>query len=343
MLNQLIDYKQRAQDFWQTWLAAYPNFQHLPAPEVMEQSNEILQQYLPDISLELENANLSASDNAFADSTIVFTAHGVMDRFIQVQAVCAQAPKNLPCSVRGFRQAMPNWGDFVIGMNGFELGVDDIVVKLDVWREMPALEIAFTKTIDDEFLPHAQNMTFIILDHILGEWNSAVKIGAVDFMPQADDEFESLGTLPEKLRQTWLALGRNGAYPEPEWQYAVAQVEEDGEQDALVFTRNQSANSLLGRADMAWTLAITCEIGSEDDVQAAYDLQDEFDSYAQQNQQGIPTLSVMNLSQGMRTVFAVTSEPEILLAQAEKLCAKFSHLNTQINCEYDPNWVHYRQ
>ncbi|ULJ59845.1 hypothetical protein [Wielerella bovis] len=342
MLNQLIEHKQQAQAFWQAWLAAYPSFQKLPAREIVEQSNDILQAHLPDIAFELENANLSASDNAFTHSTIVFTAHGVMDKFIQVQAVCEQAPDNLPCAIRGFRQAMPNPDKFVIGMNDFDLSVSDIVVKLDEWCEMPALEVAFTKTIDDEFLQHAQHMTFIMLDHVLGEWNSAVKLGTVDFIEQADEDFEPLSTLPEKLQTMWLAMGRNGIYPE-ECDYAVAQIEEDEGQDALFFRRNQSANSLLGRADMAWVVSITCQIEGDDDVQAAYDLQDAFEAYAIQNQQGIDTLSLMNLSQGERTVFAVTSKPEILLAQAQKLCEKFAHLNAQAYCEYDPNWVHYRQ
>lgn len=342
MLNELIQHKQNAQAFWQAWLEALPQFQHLPAPEVMAQSNAILQSHLPDISLELENANLSASENAFENSTIVFTAHGMVEHFMQVQAVCECAPDHVPCPVRGFRQAMSHIDDFTIGMNGFELSPSDIVVKLDGWREMPALEVAFTKVIDDEFLPHAKNMTFILFDHVLGEWNSAVKLGAVDFMEEAEADFEPLNRLPEKLQTMWLAMGRNGIYPE-ESSYAVAQIEEDEEQDALVFTRNQSANSLLGRADMAWVLSITCQIENDDDVQAAYDLQDELSAYAIQHQQGIDTLSLMNLSQGERTVFAVTSVPEILLAQAQKLCEQFAHLNPQLYCEYDPNWAHYRQ
>lgn len=345
MLNQLIEHKQQAQAFWQAWQNALPELQKLSAQEIVAQSTDILQNHLPDIVFELENANLSSSENAFENSLIVFSANGVVEHFMQVQAVCEQAPDDLPCAVRGFRQAMPNFEQFTIGMNGFDLSVDDIAVKLDVWQEMPALEIAFTKPIDDEMLPHAQNMTFIMLDHILGEWNSAIKLGAVDFMPQADDDFAPLATLPEKLHDLWLELGRNGVYPEPEWQYATAQIEEDEahEQDALVFTRNQSANSLLGRADMAWVVSIACQIESQDDIQAAYDLQDEFEAYAQQNQQGIGTLSLMNLSQGERIVFAATSEPEMLLAQAQKLCEQFADLNAQADCEYDPNWAHYRQ
>lgn len=345
MFNQLVELKQQAQAFWQAWQTELPNLQKLPAQEIVGKSTEILQQHLSDIVFELENAHLATSNNAFADSMIVFSANGVMAHFPQVQAVCDNAPHHLPCAVRGFRQATPNFDQFTMRMNDFELNTSDIVVKLDVWQEMPALEIAFTKTIDDEILPHAQNMTFIMLDHILGEWNSAIKLGAVDFMPEADDDFAPLATLPEKLHDLWLELGRNGVYPEPEWQYATAQIEEDEahEQDALVFTRNQSANSLLGRADMAWVVSIACQIESQDDIQAAYDLQDEFEAYAQQNQQGIGTLSLMNLSQGERIVFAATSEPEMLLAQAQKLCEQFADLNAQADCEYDPNWAHYRQ
>ena len=141
----------------------------------------------------------------------------------------------------------------------------------------------------------------------------------------------------------WQQLGRSGVYPQPEWEYAFAEVEEneEREQDQLLLTRNQSANSLLGRADMAWIVWIDAELNDDDSVQAAYDLHEEFIGYAAQHQQGIDTLSVTNLSQGIRTVYATTSAPETLLPQAIALCEKYPQLNAKAECEYDPTWAHY--
>lgn len=338
MLQSLHQTQQAAEQFWQAFQAALPQLQTLPMPDFVEQGNELLRQFLPEMTLEQEG-------DWATGATLVFTAQGVWQYFHQVQTLVDTQPENLPFAVCAFRQAMPDAENIAIGMGDLQLSATDILYQIGVWQEMPALDIAFTQDFTEEQLPRAQNMTFILLDHILGEWNSAVKIGAVDFVANADDDFEPLFRLPEKLSALWATLGRTGAYPQEEWQYGVAEVEEDeeNEQDALVLTRNQSANSLLGRADMAWVVSVSCQLASGDDVEAAYDLQDQFNAYANLNQQGIETLSIMNLSQGVRTVFAATSEPDILLAQAEKLCAQFAHLQAQAHCEYDPNWTHYRQ
>lgn len=342
-LQQYQQWQQQAQSFWQAWLVDYPRLQTCCAIDIVEDSNAILQAHFEGIVFELEGGNEQAA-NRFEQAAIVFSANGITERFPQVQALCAAIPPGLPCVVRAFRSALSETDQFTIGMNGFNLAISDLTVRLSSWREMPALDIAFTQTIDAEMMPHAQNMCFIMLDHILGEWNSAIKIGAVDFVDGAEADFYPMHQLPEKLHSMWLELGRNGVYPKPEWQYANAHIEadEENEQDELVLTRNQSANSLLGRADMAWVLSISCQIGSKTDLEDAYNLQDTFDAYAAQHQQGINTLSIMNMTRGQRTIFAATSQPEILLSQALKLCAQYPHLNAQAQCEYDPTWDHYR-
>lgn len=334
---------QQAQAFWQAWLAVYPRLQTLTPREIVEESTDILQAHLPQIVFELEGSDEKAA-HPFERATVVFSANGMVEHFAQVQAVCDAVPSDVPFAVRAFRGALPAIDQFRIGMDGFDLGTDDMLARLTIWREMPALEIAFAKPIDDEMLQHAQHMSFIMLDHILGEWASAVKLGAVDFVEAAEADFFPMAELPAKLHAMWLELGRNGVYPEPEWQYATAHVEEDEEheQDALVLSRNQSANSLLGRADMGWVVSLACQIGSQEDLDDAYDLQDAFDMYATQQQQGINTLSMMNMTQGQRTVFAATSQAETLLEHAQKLCAQYAHLNPQVDCHYDPSWSHYR-
>lgn len=337
-LHYLQELNQAAKTFWQTWQAEYPQLSELDDIDFVERSNDILHQTLPDVALELEG-HLNGKD-----STLVFTANGERDYFPEVQAVVQAAPQNLPHTIRAFRSPIPNLdNDFVIGMDGFQLGIGDIAVRLDEWREMPALEIAFKRDIEESYLDHAQNMVFIILDHLLGEYNAAVKIGPIDFLEQPEDGFFPLSELSEKLDDMWQQLGRSGVYPQPEWEYAFAEVEEneEREQDHLLLTRNQSANSLLGRADMAWIVWIDAELNDDDSVQAAYDLHEEFIGYAAQHQQGIDTLSVTNLSQGIRTVYAATSAPETLLPQAIALCEKYPQLNAKAECEYDPTWAHY--
>ena len=337
-LQYLQELNQAAKTFWQTWQAEYPQLSKLDDIDFVERSNDILHQTLPDVFLEIEGY---PNDK---DSALIFTADGRIKHFPEVQAVVQAAPKNLPYQVHAFRNPDPNSGNnFFIEMSDFRLSPSDIAVRLDEWREMPALEIAFNRNIEKQYVKHAHNISCIILDHLLGEYNAVVKIGAVDFLEQPEDGFFPLSELPEKLDDMWQQLGRSGVYPQPEWEYAFAEVEEneEREQDQLLLTRNQSANSLLGRADMAWIVWIDAELNDDDSVQAAYDLHEEFIGYAAQHQQGIDTLSVTNLSQGIRTVYAATSAPETLLPQAIALCEKYPQLNAKAECEYDPTWAHY--
>lgn len=336
-LQYLTELNQAAAAFWQEWHKQLPYLQALDAREVVEQSNDILQQHLPDVSFELEG------DVQNTGSTIVFTANGVRDYFPDVQAVVQAAPNDLPYAVRAFRCATPDIAEnFAVGMEGFNLSLQDMAFRLVEWREMPALDIAFTKEIAPEFENHAKNMAFIILDHFIGEWNSAVKIGDVDFVAQVEDDFTPMIKLPEQLDAMWREMGRNGTYPEREWQYATAEIEESEEQDRLLLTRNQSANSLLGRADMTWVISLVCALNSKENLETAYQVEDELEAYSSHNQQGINTLVMTNLTQGTRTVFAVTSEPAVLLEQALQLAAKYPQLNIEVDCEYDPSWSHYR-
>ncbi len=190
----------------------------------------------------------------------------------------------------------------------------------------------------------AQNMAFIMLDHIVGEWASAVKIGALDFVDEIVPERVMLFTeLPEKLNQMWRELGYTGVYPEPEWQFGTYQLEEDEdrEQDALVLMRNESAASLLGRADMGWVVCVEAQLASKADLDAVYELQDSIEAEASLNQQGIFTLSVMNMTNGTRTMYYSTSNPAGLVEKATALCEQCP-LPTTISCEYDPNWSYYR-
>lgn len=336
-LKYLTELNQAAAAFWQDWQAQLSRLQNLDAREMVEESNDILRRHLPDVSFELEG------DMHNGGSTIVFTANGVLDYFPDVQAVVQAAPVDLPYKIRAFRSAMPEAAEnFVIGMDDFQLALKDMVFRLVQWREMPALDIAFTKEIAPEFENHAKNMAFILLDHFIGEWNSAVKIDGVEFVEFAENDFLPMTMLPEKLDVMWRELGRNGAYPEREWQYATAEIDEDDEQDRLLLTRNQSANSLLGRADMTWVISVACELNGQENWDAVYQVEDELAMYSSQNQQGINTLVVTNLSQGVRTVYAVTSEPEVLLPQVLRLAEKYSQLNIEVDCDYDPSWAYYR-
>lgn len=328
---------QNARDFWAAWQGGEARLAELDDRAFVEQGNDLLQGFCPEVALELEG-HARGGDG----STLVFTAHGRTGQFAQVQALVAHA-QTARYQVRAFRHGMmAGNADFAIGMDGFSLSAADIRVACTPWREVAALDMAFACDIPDHMTDHARNMAMIMLDHVVGEWDASVKIGAVDFVDTVPEGAVPLHALPPLLAEVWQGLGHTAVYPEPEWQYGMYEVEEAEDQDALTLLRNQSATALLGRADMAWCVSVTCRCSNEEELEQAYTLQDALWAAAETRQQGIGTLALSHLGQGRRTAYAATSEPLALLQQAQEWCARFGDLEAGAACEYDPSWQHYR-
>ena len=336
-LRTLQNLNSRVQAFWQDWQREESALQALDEIAFSENGNDILQRHLPDTSLELIGTP--------ADGTLVFTAHGVREFFPALYALGDNAPAHWRKRIELFRQAIKNQdiGKFAIGMADFHLAVDDIGARLHVEHEMPVLELAFQRAIPADMADQAKHMAIIMLDHVLGEWNAAIKLGWVDFAGQADADFFPFAELPKRLAALWAELGRNGDYPPPEeWAYATAESGDSEEYDKLLFIRNQSANQLVGRADMCWQIVMHCDMGDEAVMEQAYALQDALEAEAIVHQQGIPTLVVTNLTQGVRSVYVMTADPQGLLKKAQALAERFAAIHAQCECGYEPDWSHYR-
>ena len=322
-LAQIHALRQNARRFWAAWQAEEARLAQLGDIAFVEQANDLLHQFCPDCIVELDGIAPASGELP----SLVFSANGIREHFPQVQAL-AELAQTQRYQVRAFRSPQGSVAsDFAIEIDGFHLSASDITVALDEWRMLPALEIAFTRPIPDDMRDRAQNMAFIMLDHIVGEWAASVRIGALDFVDN----------------QMWRELGYTGVYPEPEWQFGTYQIEEDEaeEQDALILMRNESAASLLGRADMGWVVYVEAQLGSKADLDAVYALQDSVEAEASLNQQGIFALSIMNMTDGTRCMCYSTSNPAGLVEKAFALCEQCS-LPTTISCQYDPNWSYYR-
>lgn len=333
--SRLAQWQANARAFWADWQQESPAWRGMDAGCFVHAANTVLQRYCRRVLLELEG-EADGSD----DACLVFTANGDLAHFPQVQALLDTAPPTAYC-VRGFRRRAAGSGrELLIRMAGLSLETADIWVRCTKRRERAALQVAFAKYIDTRLLPHAKNMTLVLLDHVVGEWDAAVKIGAVDFSADPAADAVPLYGLPEQLDALWRGWGRNGLYPPPAWRYAGyrAEADETAGLDAVDFVRNESAAALFGRADMAWCVSLSCRL---DDRAAAESLTQAFYAEAQVRQNGIGTLERTDAC-GLRTVYAVTAEPAALLAKARVLCARFRRIGAVCGCEYDPTWAHYR-
>ena len=339
-LAEIHALRQNARQFWAAWQQQEAELSQLDDIDFVEQANDLLHQFCAECIVELEGIAPDSKELP----CLVFSANGIREHFPQVQAL-AELAQTQRYRVRAFRSPLAAVApDFAIKMDGFSLRIGDIAVALSEWRMLPALDITFTTPIPDDMREHAQNMAIIMLDHVIGEWAATVKIGALDFADSiAPEQAISLAELPEKLNKMWLELGYTGVYPEPEWQFGIHKIEENEneEQDDLILMRNESAASLLGRADMGWVLYVEAQLSSKADLDAAYALQDSVEAEASLNQQGIFALSIMNMTDGTRCMCYSTSNPARLVEKAFALCEQCP-LPTTISCQYDPNWSYYR-
>lgn len=325
----------QAQAFWRAWAAREDVWPQLQPEALLEQANHLVAQYMPGVVVEL----LTEENKK---PRLVLSANGHLGRFPDVQALLAHAPAS-GWVVEGFRRRSN--GGFRMGMDGFELDSAQVLAGLQADDARIALDVAFAQPVPPAYREHARNMAHIMLDHLLGEWDFAVKVGAVHFVDQPPANAVPLNELAPVVDAFWKGeLAHTALYPQGEHRFSVYQTEEDEDEgrDALFITRNESANSLLGRADMGWCIRIVCTLQVQQDAEKARDLEDAFFSRLQAGQQGMGALVIFNLTQGVRTLYGYTGDAAWGRAQAERACEEFADLHTAIETEFDPAWRNYR-
>lgn len=332
-------YANQANLFWQAWQTNLPNLLSATAIDFVNQANELLVKYIDGVGIELRG---EVADGALsADSELHFTAYGVFENFPKVIEL-VNHPIAKQYNAQAFRKPMAKFvSDFAIGMNGLELSVQDLQFAIKAGRYFIDLEIIIHQTVDDDNVQVIQHMAFILLDHILGEFDGMVKIGSVDFVVEFSEGFAlvSAQDLSVMVNQLWRdELGRDDVYPS-EYESQVAQVEPTDEQDGLIFIINSSANRLIG-GELAWCVRIISEYDSQETLDISRDLEDELDLLFCQDNQAVNALIVNNMTQGQRTIHCYCANPDDIVPKIETITAKYS-LTTTIDVEYDVRWGWY--
>ena len=259
--------------FWADFSAQEAALHAQPLVERVEQANTLLEAHVKGLALELQGH----PEDAVVD--LIITAHGSIEQFPLLTQLVDAAPKLQHHRVVAFR-ARTAEPDFPIGMDGFELATADVLVALQPDNGQAALELRFARDIPAEFAEHARHMTFIMLDHVLGEYDFAVKVGAVDFVGEddydADVSWTPLSQLPPVFDAFWTqTLGHTGHFPQGEPQWEGLELEfncavddegnpvddpegdaETGGSDEGVVAVNLAANAVAMRADLPYALTL---------------------------------------------------------------------------------------
>ncbi|QDL56028.1 DUF695 domain-containing protein [Rhodoferax aquaticus] len=342
--------------FWRDFAAAEASLQTLSLSERVERANALLEPHVQGLALEI----MGKEGEAVVD--LIVTAHGHIENFQRLTQLVAAAPKLAHNRVIAFRERSAN-PDFPIGMDGFELASHEVLVSLQQDNGQVALELRFAREIPYDFVDHARQMTFIMLDHVLGEFDFAVKVGAVDFV---DEDFEqdqawiALSQLPPVFDAYWAqTMGHTGHFPagEHDWEGFDLQFNcavddegnevadsdlpegEAGESEQGEVMVNTSANAVAMRADLAWALSLDFATPDDATRTAVQDLQAQAATLLQVPQLGIGVWTLQR--EGRRQALYYVSDEQLAKQALAPLLAREVAASLEMKVDFDPAWSGY--
>lgn len=344
--------------FWREFVDAQASLQAQPLRERVELANVLIERHLSGLALEM------SGDDGDAVMDLIVTAHGDTENFPLLMQVVAAAPALPHYRLRAFRERTTQ-PDFPIGMDGFELATSDVLVALEQDGGQAALEIRFGREIPNDYGDHARNMVFIMLDHVLGEYDFAVKVGAVDFVEEPGDpqvQWIPLSQLPPVFDRYWVqTLGRTGDFPVGDLQNWMVMVlsygepaldetrSEDGDDmqdegtepaaDAAIVSVNRSANAVAMRADLAYALTLDLPVGSRDERASVQALHDQAATLLELSQLGIQVYTLTHA--GRRKAVYYVGDEQLAKQALAPLLLRDEAASLEVSVTYDPAWSGY--
>ncbi|MEG0921142.1 MAG: hypothetical protein RSD57_11880 [Comamonas sp.] len=328
--------------FWQELVYEERNLALMPDQEYVAKANEMLARYAPDLALELERADGSLFKR------IVISAHGNAEQFENAMALVRAAPSLPGYKVQAFRNRTLG-SDFSMGMDSFELACSDLLVGHYDAGGIVGLELAFEKIIPADMLEHARHMSFIMLDHVLGEWDFAVRVGPVDFVDgfsQGVSGAAPLSVFPAIFDAfQHEEMGRTYRFPKDDedcWStFEVRQRDAADDAPADLLSLRVGANAVATRADLPNYLEVKIPVVHAQELDLAKQVQTSLQAAWEQLEQGILTFSRVNGSGELVSGFYVEN---LDTAMSQVLAAAEQHaeqLDVEISTMFDPSWQEY--
>lgn len=331
--------------FWRSVQEGRADLEALDALALMERLNALLEPHLPGVAVEVAEGNDDGP--AGPGALLVLTAHGSTEHFAAVQALAAAVPVGLPWRTEAFRHRTGE--GFGIRMDGLDLDAADVLARVGHCEGRVALALSFTREIPVAQQERARHMAFIILDHLLGEYDFAVKVGLVEFASDGlsdDAGFESAPALSltaavAEVDRVWReTLGRSTLTPPEPHQWHRMEWRRRGGGEAQVSV-NTSANSLVGRADLGWRVDARVPAAGKADLKRAQAFEDAWLQRISPHGQGILTHVV--LEGGQRTSSCHVADPmgAVAAAHAAASALQGGAQALELEARYEPAWDDY--
>jgi hypothetical protein len=276
---------------------------------------------------------------------LCFTAQGKVEHFPLVMELVQQAPPSGRYKVTALRWRSKD-SRFTMSMNGFELRPSDLLLQHFADGAQVGLNIGFACEIPSGQEDLARHMAFIMLDHIVGEYDFAVKVGAINFADGPADDSQPLTPLdrfPPVFDAFWKnELGHTAVYPQGEHEMAGLEVTykagggEDGAPERAFVILNASAGAVAMRADLSYALTLTMPAGDASELDYAREKEEQISHVLGLSCSGIFAYSM--LRSGQRQAVFYVSDPIAVRAFIEKNTAPGTF---EITGEYDYRWSKY--
>lgn len=334
--------------FWQAFASAEPSWRTLTVREQVAAMNELAACFHPGIALELAGQDFDPV------LELCVTAHGDIEAFPLVMALVRQAPSFERYRVEAFRARMDR-ADFAIVMGDFTVNASDILIRQWPDGAYVGLEIRPAGNIPQDFADRAPELAFIMLDHVIGEYDLAVKVGAVEWTPAPPEDrqnFVSLSLFVPVFDSFWKEeLGHTGLFPQHsgreddgDWSVLeMAPTDEGGEDDetaqvqnTAVVMLNNAAMSLAMRADLSYALTLTMSARDDTELEYAQEKQEQIGAMLEQKRCGILAYSVFKADHRSAIYYVADA------GEAQALAARTLQPDTYaLSGEYDFSWSKY--
>lgn len=339
---------QRIDAFWLVFQENESDLVKQPIRDQVEHINEILEEYLEGLALEM------SADDGDLCIALIASAHGDTAVFALLLDFVKRAPPLRHYALSAFR-ARADSPDFPMRMDSFELATSDVLIGHFPDAGQVGLEIMFARELPSDMQDHARNMTFIMLDHVLGEYDFAVKVGRVSFVDAFSDQVvaaTALHTFGAVFDAFWTGeLGHTGLFPSGEHQWSVMEVvfgvdqdDDDNDDDKAAHGRqavvavNQSANALAARPDLCHAIEWRLNASNHAELDSARERQEQMASRLELQHTGILSHTVVR--NGQRLAHYYVGD----VSAALRLFVSISHsadADAALSDSFDPTWSEY--
>jgi hypothetical protein len=318
---------QRIDSFWLRFREGEAALVRKPVREQVEEINEVLEAHLEGLALEM------MAEDGDQQIEMIATAHGAKERFPLLMDFVKCAPPLQHYSLSAFRTRTEK-PDFPMRMGDFELATSDILIGHFADEGQVGIEVMFDREIPGDMQDHARNMAFIMLDHVLGEYDFAIKVGAVDSTP--------LHQFAPVLDGFWAGeLGHTGLFPsgEDNWTTLTIAFESDGEGNHSIVSVNNSANAVAARPDLGHAVELRLPAHDHATLDAARDLQNQIATRLEVQYAGILSHTMLRNGERMANYYVGDLPAALELIEAGVRDAFLA--DSELSSEFDPSWSRY--